>query len=218
MVAAALASREECYCRGRLPDPFLFLPFLNSRKPAPTSPSPQWPPQDSTNSPPPPHVVPVNFPTTTSIPLRSSAHTASPHSVQYRRFCSGGRFAPPRVQPCPCCAWSSPRLDLPFFRDLPRQRSTLVRANADFTCIPESGDVPLYDDDTLVQTVFVPPASNHAYAISSYTSTYVRRVLRFECSVFNALHFRKEKVMCSSYKTCIAWMIQSHRSAQCCIP
>ena len=128
----------------------------------------------TTNFPPPPHVVLVNFPTTTSLPpslsLCSSVHAALLHSVQYRRFCSSGSrlFVYSHVHGC---AWSPPRPDLPFFRGLPLQRPTLSRANADFiACIPQSGDVPLYDGEVihvLVHTVSVPPVSNHAYVISS---------------------------------------------------
>ena len=140
----------------------------------------------TTNSPPPPHVAPVNFRTTTSLPpspLRAHGLTAlrSVPTILLRRL------PPLCVQPCPRCAWSPPRPDFPFFRCLPLQRPTLVRANADFiACIPQSGDVPLYNGEVvhaLVQTVAVPLVLNQAYAISSYTSTYVRCVLRFDCSL-----------------------------------
>ena len=153
--------------------------------------------------PPPPHVAPVNFRTTTSLP--PSALRA--HSLTALRSVPTILLRPPpplRVQPCTHCAWSPSRPDLPFFHGLPLQCPTLSRANADFiACIPQSGDVPLYDEGVihaLVQTVSVLPVSNDAYAISSYASTFVRCVLRFECSLFNALHSRREKAMCSLYK------------------
>ena len=122
----------------------------------------------TTNSPPPPHVAQVNFPMTTlpPSPLRAHGLTAlrSVPAILLKRLPSLCK------QPCPRCAWSPSRPDLPFFRGLPLQRPTLVRANADFVaCISQSGDVPLYDGEVvhaLVQTVAVPPVLNHAYAIS----------------------------------------------------
>ena len=88
-----------------------------------------------------------------------------------------------------CVAMSMLRLESASFGPsvLPRPSSSTPNSGSCqcgiIACIPQSGDVPLYDGEVihaLVQTVPVPPASNHAYAVSSRTTTDACRVLTVE--------------------------------------